>query len=400
MIRAAAAFGVAACAGCPGPATNGGGTGPVATIDASPADATPVSEDEKLAMVAQAMTLLAPPASQCWAAGAVDDYLLKGTVTLQIRPTGGAARVTVAHDTTDDKVLTACLVAIAEAYRWPPALTGEIYELPFAFDAPAGQFTIDRRLVPVKEQAGVGVAVLIDEKNSNNPAATVLEVTLAAGARTSPAIVDRHEVWYVTAGGGAFALPADRATRVPARDPELAAGDIVDIPAGGYRNVRAGDAGLSAVIFVVPGGIEGVARGGALPGATVTAAPDAKVAKPARHVKRGDARAYVADKRVVDIYLDSRPKDAAKDVALSVLALDATAAVPEHVHADETEVLYVLAGAADMVVDGVKLPVGEHTVVQIPKGTKHQATVTAALRAVQVYTPGGPEQRFKPGPPP
>ncbi|MND06175.1 hypothetical protein D3C83_274060 [compost metagenome] len=56
----------------------------------------------------------------------------------------------------------------------------------------------------------------------------------------------------------------------------------------------------------------------------------------------------------------------------------------------------MLAGTADMIVDGVKLPVSEHTVVQIPKGTKHQATVTSAFRAIQLYTPGGPEQRFKP----
>src|SRR5690348_15977730 len=95
------------------------------------------------------------------------------------------------------------------------------------------------------------------------------------------------------------------------------------------------------------------------------------------------------------MYLDSSAKGAAKDVALSVLELDAGAAVPAHVHADESEMLYVMDGVGSMVIDGVTLPVTDTTVVQIPKGIEHQATVTTAMRAIQLYTPGGPEQRFK-----
>jgi hypothetical protein len=34
-------------------------------------------------------------------------------------------------------------------------------------------------------------------------------------------------------------------------------------------------------------------------------------------------------------------------------------------------------------------------VVQIPPNTPHAFTASAAVRAVQVYTPAGPEQRFK-----
>jgi hypothetical protein len=35
------------------------------------------------------------------------------------------------------------------------------------------------------------------------------------------------------------------------------------------------------------------------------------------------------------------------------------------------------------------------SVIQIPPNTKHAFAATAAVRAVQVYTPAGPEQRFK-----
>jgi mannose-6-phosphate isomerase-like protein (cupin superfamily) len=58
-------------------------------------------------------------------------------------------------------------------------------------------------------------------------------------------------------------------------------------------------------------------------------------------------------------------------------------------------VLYVVAGDGEMVIDGVTLPVTDSTTLQVPKGVKHQATVTKAIRAIQLYTPGGPEQRFK-----
>ncbi|HET9624096.1 MAG TPA: cupin domain-containing protein, partial [Kofleriaceae bacterium] len=72
--------------------------------------------------------------------------------------------------------------------------------------------------------------------------------------------------------------------------------------------------------------------------------------------------------------------------------------VPEHVHARESELLYILAGGGTMTVNGVALPVTPTSVVQIPAGARHAFTATSDVRAVQVYTPGGPEQRFKAAP--
>jgi mannose-6-phosphate isomerase-like protein (cupin superfamily) len=380
------------CAGCPGPSTPPTGPDPgprqAATADAAPGevDARLVSDEEKLAMIERGMNQLAPIASQCWAAGAVDDYLLEGTVVLQIAPHRDGARVAVVHDTTDDKVLTGCLQTIASAYAWPAELAGEVVELPFAFDAPDGQFVIDRRLVPINGQAGVGVAVLLDEKNANNPAASMLELTFKAKATSALAKTERHEVWVITAGSGTIG-GADKA--LPGT---VARGSVIDLPAGAYRTATAGDAGMSAIVFLVPGQIEGVARGGALPGQTVFGAvTDKKPAGP----RLATRASYRADKRVVEIYLDSAGKGAAKDVAVSELILEAGAAVPEHTHANETEMLYVLSGSGSMVIDGVTLPLTPTTVVQIPKGKAHKAEVSEATRVIQLYTPGGPEQRFK-----
>jgi quercetin dioxygenase-like cupin family protein len=77
------------------------------------------------------------------------------------------------------------------------------------------------------------------------------------------------------------------------------------------------------------------------------------------------------------------------------VSLPAGTKVPEHVHAGETELWYMLAGAGTLTVNGVDLPVAATSVVQIPKNTRHAFAVTADCRALQIYTPAGPEQRFK-----
>jgi len=64
-------------------------------------------------------------------------------------------------------------------------------------------------------------------------------------------------------------------------------------------------------------------------------------------------------------------------------------------HANETELWYMLAGAGTLTVNGVDLPVAPTSVVQIPRNARHAFAVTADCRALQIFTPAGPEQRFK-----
>jgi quercetin dioxygenase-like cupin family protein len=80
-------------------------------------------------------------------------------------------------------------------------------------------------------------------------------------------------------------------------------------------------------------------------------------------------------------------------LAAQRVALPANTKVAEHVHAGETELLYVLAGAGTLTVNGVDLPVTATSVAQIPRNTKHAIAVTADFRALQIFTPAGPEQR-------
>lgn len=92
--------------------------------------------------------------------------------------------------------------------------------------------------------------------------------------------------------------------------------------------------------------------------------------------------------------------EGATEGAMTLLVLQPGAAVPEHVHESSVELLYVLEGEAEMTVDGKTLHVGPETGVRIPKGARHSARVVGgkALRGLQVYAPGGPEQRFVPPP--
>ena len=385
-------------AGCPGPkpaggggGTAGGGTAGGGGGGAATPDAAEATEEQKVAAIEKAMNQLAPVANQCWASGAADDYQLAGEVTLQIAPHGDGARVAVTRDTTGDKVLTSCLQTVASAYAWPAELSGEVIELPFAFTAPKGQFVIDRRLVPIVGQAGVGVAVLVDAKNTGNAAASMFELTFKPSATLGLTRTERHEVWAIVAGGGTMGgAPTGRSVVIGGAT-SIREGDVIDVPKRAYRDFSAGASGMSAVVVVVPGGPEGVARGGAMPGERIYGAVTDKAPVGPRKVK---PTSYGGGGRQVALYLDPAA-GATKDISAARAELGAGLDIPSHNHAGETELLYVIAGDGTMVVDGVTLPVGASSVIQIPKAVRHQAKVGAALTALQFYTPAGPEQRFK-----
>jgi mannose-6-phosphate isomerase-like protein (cupin superfamily) len=73
------------------------------------------------------------------------------------------------------------------------------------------------------------------------------------------------------------------------------------------------------------------------------------------------------------------------------------AAIPVHVHPHSDEVLLIEAGAGIMTLGDKIIQIRAGQAIRIPKGTKHSFVQTGKgpLRAVQVYAPPGPEQRFK-----
>ena len=376
-MRAALLLSAAACSAPATEPVHRPAPSPVAVV---PVDAREATEDEKLAAIQHAMNELDEAAQGCWAAAAVERFDIEGDVKVQIEIGPTSSTAAIVSDTTRNAKLTGCLTQLLGAYKWAPPLYGQSIQLPFQFRAPDGQSVIDRGLVPWTGQGKVSVAVLLDENNSGNDAASMLEVAIAAGGTTGARVPDRAELWY-------FLGPA-KVSGTP-----VAAGDMAYVHAGGVREVAALGADVHAVVVLVPGGREGAARAGALPARPaselpVRAARAAPVILPASAAKTfGPATIYAEPAVLHDNMLSA-----------SVLSLAANAVVPEHVHAGETELLYVLAGSGTMTVNGVKLPVTPTTVIQVPKATTHGFTASAAVRAVQIYTPAGPEQRFKPKP--
>lgn len=374
----AAALAAACGQPAPSPVSPTATSSPHVVPDAAVADAAAPSEEEKLAAIQKAMNELDEAAQACWALAAAERYDVAGqlTVLVDIGPTEAKTQVT--SDTVRNPKLSGCLTQVLAAYRWAPPLHGQAIQLPFSFQAPAGQSVIDRRLVEWKGQANVSVAVLIDEANSGNAAASVFEVAIAPRATTGMRIAERAELWYFLGD----AEVKSKAGKGPITSTRVNAGSMMYVPKGAAREVIATLPDMRAVVVMVPGGREGTARAGALPTIEGTGTGTPKLLPTG--TKAGPATIFLEAATVKGTPL-----------AASILELPAGANVPEHVHAGETEILYVLEGSGTMTIAGQSLDVTPTSVIQIPKNTKHAFTASANVRALQVYTPPGPEQRFK-----
>jgi quercetin dioxygenase-like cupin family protein len=375
-----------ALAGCPAPRTPTPAPGSaVAPRPAKPEPIPEPSEDEKLAAIQKAMNELDEAAQICWAAAATERFDIEGELTLTIEIAAKKSTATIAHDTARNGRLGTCLREVLSHYAWAPPLYGQTIQLPFKFRAPAdGQNVLDRGLVQWAGQGKIAIATLIDENNTGNEAASMFELALEAGASTGFRSPDRDELWYFL-GPATVGAPSKPGTKT------VAAGDMMFVAKGAVRNLTATTAAVHAVIIAVPGGREGSARAGALPTREVSGwkePPPGPI-----HVTAGQAKSYARAGGNVAIFAEPSTIKS-KAVSASVLDLPAGAAIPEHVHI-ETELVYILAGTGTMTVRGVPLAITPTSVIQIPPNTKHAFTATTAVRAVQIFTPAGPEQRFK-----
>jgi quercetin dioxygenase-like cupin family protein len=372
-------------AACPSPAPEPVRPQPGSGRVAAPGDAAPASQEEQLAAIQKAMNELDEATQSCWAAAAVERFDIEGELTarISINDFGGNATAIVGLvlDTARNPRLASCVIAVLANYPWAPPLHGQTIQLPFKFRAPDGQNVIDRALVPWNGQAKVSMAVLLDEHNTGNAAASMLEVAIAAGGTTTERSPDRAELWYFLGPAAVRGMGAGKPVTV-------AAGDMMYMRKGGAREIQATSGDVHAVLVMVPGGPEGAARAGALPTPPVGAVRSALVGP--RVLPAAKAKTYGPS----TIYLD---RAIAEDAPLSasVLSIKAGASVAEHVHANESELLYILEGSGTMTIKGVTIAVTPTSVVQIPQNTKHAFTATTAVRGLQIYTPAGPEQRFK-----
>jgi quercetin dioxygenase-like cupin family protein len=353
-------------------------------LSAPVVDAPGPSQDEKLAAIQHAMNELDEAAQGCWAMAATDRFDIEGELTLTIDISATSAKASVVTDTARNAKLSACLVQLLSGYRWAPPLYGDTIQLPFKFKAPDGQSIIDRTLVEWHTQEAVSTAVLLDESNTGNAAASMIELAVKAGGSTGSHVTERTELWFFLTDGElkfSFAPTGKKGNGSYKATP----GWMVLVHSGTQREAVAGANEMRAVVVTVPGGREGAARAGALPASIHP--PDTALHLP-WFAFNGETFGPAT------IYLD-KTKASWTPLAASILELPAGAKVPEHVHANETELLYALEGSGTITINGQELAVTPTSVLQIPPNTKHAFSASAKFRALQIYTPAGPEQRFK-----
>jgi mannose-6-phosphate isomerase-like protein (cupin superfamily) len=216
--------------------------------------------------------------------------------------------------------------------------------------------------------------VLLDGKNTGNRAASMFELIVPAGTTLAATASERTEVWFALSGPGA--------------------GNATFLPPGAARAPAApADAPLRVLIVSVPGGDEDATRSAAVLPASPANLKDKKRPK-AKVIRAADVAPIPRTGGSVQILVE-KATTGSDALSASLLAFDAGTAIPAHVHDGSTELLFVRKGRATMVVDGVTLDVGPESVVQIPAGVEHSATISEAFEAIQLYTPAGPEQRFK-----
>jgi quercetin dioxygenase-like cupin family protein len=91
----------------------------------------------------------------------------------------------------------------------------------------------------------------------------------------------------------------------------------------------------------------------------------------------------------------------AENAALSILEGSPAVRVPEHTHDGSAEILLVDEGRGTLTLGDRAIAVAAGARLYIPAGVPHAFTSdgTSPLRAVQLYAPAGPEQRFRAAPP-
>ena len=340
--------------------------------------------NERIAAIQWAMNQLDRAAQQCWAAAAVIDYKVAGHITASIDFHGATPAVTFTKNEPNNQTLTACMTRIIEGVRWPPVMQGEVVELPFAFTAPHGQYVIDRALVPfVPTASGATIAVLIDKQNTGTSAASVIEERVAKGARGEDGAASADELWV-------FLSDAEISDRDPTKT-TVRTGDAMVVRKGAERAIFANYGAADAVVVHIPGGVENAIRAGgslSLPATRAAGIPLPRIV----HV--ADAARIERDSGAATILIESKDKKS-NDPSVTLREFVVGIAEPTEQHDRETELLIVLAGTGTITINDVSQAIGPTSIVQIPVGAPHALTATETIRAVQVFTPGGPEQRYK-----
>ena len=113
-------------------------------------------------------------------------------------------------------------------------------------------------------------------------------------------------------------------------------------------------------------------------------------------VRAGSAQTFRSPDGLATIELLLEPPDGSASY-LGRAVFHPGARAPVHRHPESEELVYVLSGSGTMTLGEATLAVEKGMALRIPAGVPHSFTVGGEepMEIVQVYSPGGPEQRFR-----
>jgi mannose-6-phosphate isomerase-like protein (cupin superfamily) len=194
--------------------------------------------------------------------------------------------------------------------------------------------------------------------------AKFVDVT-SSGAKI--AVASRCDVLFVAAAKGSFSVSGQA----------LGQGDVVRVSAVDALELKG--SGLAVVVSALH---------------DCTAAGPAPAATAVRVARANDAKDLSWAGGAMHARLDME-SEASPDVYVG--RIEGTAPVAEHDHASSWEVLCAIEASGTFTLDGVPTHIVGPAIVAVPPGRRHswQPDAGSKLVAVQVYSPPGPEQRFK-----
>jgi quercetin dioxygenase-like cupin family protein len=252
----------------------------------------------------------------------------------------------------------------------------------------AGRFAIAAADVEARVVAGgeARARVVVSPAATGNDDASITLIELDEEVEAMlPSVADSATLAFVIEGRGTFRDAAGEAI-----GGAFVAGDAAFSPAGVPLGVRAIEPSVVLIAYA-PGGPE--ARFAATREEGDDLGEGEIIVLPGQAAEAYELAAGLGEVR---IYAD-RASVGSASASLGLLEAGPGMEVPAHTHDDASEYLYLLSGRGTMRAADQTFEVREGMGVQVPRGVEHAFVVEgqAPVRAVQIYAPAGPEQRFK-----
>ncbi len=353
---------LAAC-GSPAKGTRGGGATPV--------------DDAAVAAFRTEMTALGDAFRLCHNRARTTNYRIHGSIEFEVGRPQEVLIVTVRQNGTGSNELAECSKSRIIEHEFAGVVKrGQIYRSSLAFPDRGPNYVIaGADITPLTLSDTQSVTNFLTPDNTGNPDATLAMWRLSAGLPLEAR--DTDEVWFVLGGEGK--IYDERGAK---RGQKIYPGSAVYVPRGVSRGYDHTSESPLVVIVAQPPAE-----------APKKKSKDKLVVK---QIGRVPARTIGGGSGEVRMMIGGPEKAA---VYIGAITLFAKAEVPAHQHEDSTELLYLIEGAGDLRIGTETLPVGPATAIQIPRGVEHafKATSPTSIKAVQLYVPRGPEERFKKG---